>query len=139
MTYAIFIWHAAFLAITMSMIDLNTVFPALITSLGGSKIVFGLLYSIILGAPYLFNLVFGHFIAARPYRRKFLLIGIYLRAASFLGGLIVARAFSMKSPAFPANYALLLTIGSAGLVIASAAFFYLKRQKGSHMIDYAPG
>jgi len=88
MTYAIFIWHAAFLAITMSMIDLNTVFPALITS---------------------------------------------------LGGLIVARAFSMKSPAFPANYALLLTIGSAGLVIASAAFFYLKRQKGSHMIDYAPG
>jgi len=195
MTYAIFIWHAVFLAITMSMIDLNTVFPALITSLGGSKVMFGLIYSIILGAPYLFNILFGHFLAARTHRRKFLLIGIYLRAASFLGmagftyflgkghpeavvasffvwtfvfsasggfagisytdivaklveqgkrgklyammqfaagiasflgGLIVARAFSLKTLTFPANYALLLAIGSAGLVIASAAFWFIR-------------
>lgn len=195
MAYAIFIWHGVFLAITMAMVDLNTVFPALIDALGGSKIVFGLLYSIILGAPYLFNVVFGHFIAARPYRRKFLLIGIYLRAASFLGmagftylfgkghpeavvasffvwtfifsasggfagisytdivaklvergkrgklyavrqfaagiasflgGLIVARAFSLRTLTFPANYTLLLAIGSAGLVIASAAFWFIR-------------
>jgi len=195
MTYAIFIWHNVFLAITMSMIDLNTVFPALITALGGSKITFGLLYSIILGAPYLFNIVFGHFLAAHPYRRKFLLLGIYLRAASFLGmagftyllgrehpqavvasffiwvfifstssgfagisysdiigklvekgkrgkfyaakqfaasvasflgGLIVARAFSLKSLTFPANYALLLAIGAGGLLIASAAFWLIR-------------
>jgi len=42
MTYAIFIWHNVFLAITMSMIDVNLVFPSLITALGGSKITFTL-------------------------------------------------------------------------------------------------
>jgi len=40
-TYLIFIWHGVFLSLTMSMIDFNTVFPALITELGGSKIAFG--------------------------------------------------------------------------------------------------
>jgi len=38
----IFIWHGAFLALTMSMLDLNTVFPALISNLTESKIIFGI-------------------------------------------------------------------------------------------------
>ncbi len=85
MTYAIFIWHGSFLALTMSMIDFNTVFPAMITELVNSKIIFGIIYSLMLGMPYLSSLLFAHFLSAYRYRKKFLIIGIYLRALAFLG------------------------------------------------------
>ncbi|RLE37116.1 hypothetical protein DRJ12_03430, partial [Candidatus Acetothermia bacterium] len=49
--------------------------------------------------------------------------------ASFLGGLIVARAFSLKSLTFPANYALLVAIGAGGLPIASAAFWLIREHR----------
>jgi hypothetical protein len=38
------------LGLTTSMLDLNTVFPALVTELTGSRVVFGLLYGVMLGA-----------------------------------------------------------------------------------------
>jgi len=57
--YIIFLWHAFFLAITMSMIDFNTVFPSLISSLTGSKIIFGAIFSVIFGVPLVFNVMFG--------------------------------------------------------------------------------
>jgi len=85
MAYVIFIWHGVFLAITLAMIDFNTVFPALIADLGGSKVMFGALYAIMLGAPYLLSFLFGHYLSTQRYRRKFLILGIYLRAISFLG------------------------------------------------------
>lgn len=83
--YAIFLWHAFFLAITMSMIDFNTVFPSLISSLTGSKIIFGAIYSIIFGVPLIFNIIFGHYLSSKKYKKKYLLLGINLRAFSFLG------------------------------------------------------
>ncbi len=85
MTYVIFIWHGSFLALTMSMIDFNTVFPAMITELVDSKIIFGVIYSLMLGMPYLSSLLFAHFLSAYQYRRKFLIMGIYLRGIAFLG------------------------------------------------------
>ncbi|HDL85472.1 MAG TPA: MFS transporter [Candidatus Acetothermia bacterium] len=200
MVYAIFIWHGIFLSLTMSMIDFNTVFPAMITDLVHSKIIFGILYSLMLGIPYLFSLLFGHFLSTYRYRRKFLLIGIYLRGLAFLGmagftfffgarhpwlvvgsffvwilvfslsgglagiayedifgklvpkgergklyavkqfasslaafggGWIIARVFSVNSLPFPKNYALVLGIGFAGLVIASIAFWFIKEPPSS--------
>ncbi len=97
-TYLIFIWHGIFLSFTMATIDLNTVFPSLITDLGGSKVIFGLLYSTLLGAPYLFNLLFGHYIHKHAFRRKFLLIGIYLRGLSFFGMAAVTYFFAAHAP-----------------------------------------
>ncbi len=194
-TYLIFIWHGIFLSLTMSMIDFNTVFPALVTDLGGSKVTFGLLFSVLLGAPYLLNFIFGHYISRHSFRRKFLLVGIYLRGlsffgmaattyflaarapgfvvmsfflwtllfsvsggfagisytdiigklvtpgkrgklyaakqfassiASFLGGVIVAGAFSTSRLPFPDNYSLVLGMGGAGLLIASVAFWFIR-------------
>jgi len=98
MVYAIFIWHGIFLALTMSMIDFNTVFPAMITDLVNSKIIFGIMYSLMLGIPYLFNLLFGHFLSSYRYRRKFLLIGIYLRGLAFLGMAGFMYFFGGKEP-----------------------------------------
>ncbi len=97
-SYLIFIWHGFFLTLTMAMIDFNTVFPSLVSTLIDSKIIFGLLYSIMLGAPRIFNIVFSHYMNAYDYRKKFLLIGIYLRAFSFLGMAAFTYYFGSSSP-----------------------------------------
>lgn len=188
-----FIWHGFFLALTMAMLDLNTVFPTLINTLTSSKYIFGALYSIMLGIPLIFNLIFSHFLRSRPYKKRYLLIGIYIRSLSFfgmgiftyyfselypqlviasflfvflfsisagfaglsysdlmaktidnkrrttlytikqffgstsslLGGFIIARIFQLNI-VFPDNYALSLTIGFIGLVVASLGFYLVK-------------
>jgi len=198
--YAIFLWHGFFLALTLSMINFNTVLPSLVSELTNSKIVFGFLYSILLAAPYLFNVIFGHIVSSHRYRRKFLLLGIYLRSVAFLGmalfvhyfaigaprlvvgslflwlllfalsgglaglvysdivgkliptgergklyatkqfvagiaslsgGVIVAKIFSVSSLGFPANYALILSIGFVGLAVASVAFWFIEEPPSS--------
>ncbi len=193
--YGIFIWHGFFLALTKSMLDLNTIFPALVTSLVDSTTLFGFLYAIMLGVPFVFNIFFGHYLQSRVFKKPFLLTGVYLRAFSFLGmavviyffaeqaplmvllslfgwiflfsfsggfagvsyadiigklvargergklyaskqfassvamlvgGLLIARIFSVKGMAYPANYALILLIGCGGLVVASIAFWLIR-------------
>ncbi|MBN1299513.1 MAG: MFS transporter, partial [Actinobacteria bacterium] len=84
-TYIIFIWHAAFLSLTMSMLDFNTVLPSLIYNLTESKIIFGLLYSVMLGTPLIFNIILSSFMHLHKYKKKILLLGIYIRSFSFLG------------------------------------------------------
>jgi len=197
-TYAIFVWHAFFLALTRTMLDPNTVFPALVSSLVDSKTLFGVLYAILLGGPFVFNVAFGHFLHGKPRQKPYLLVGIYLRALSFLGmavftflfavrapllvvvslvgwillfslsggvagisyadivgtlapmgtrgrlyaakqfaagvamllgGVVVVGAFSLGSLAYPANYAVLLGIGAAGLVVASVGFWFIREDR----------
>jgi MFS family permease len=96
--YIAFIWHGVFLALTMSMLDYNTVFPALVSALTGSKIIFGLLYSITLSAPLIFNLIFSHYLRNYAYKKKFLLLGIYLRAFAFLGMAVFTYFFGLNKP-----------------------------------------
>lgn len=96
--YFAFIWHGFFLALTMSLMDFNTVFPALVNSLSESKILFGALYSILLGVPFIFNMIFSHFLKTRPYKKKYLIIGIYLRSLSLLGMGIMTYYFSINNP-----------------------------------------
>ncbi|MFW5986143.1 MAG: MFS transporter, partial [Halanaerobiales bacterium] len=98
MMYGIFVWHGFFLALTMSMIDFNTVLPSLINNLMESKIIFGSLYSILLGAPKLFNIIFSHYLESYKYKKKFLMLGIYLRAFSFLGMAVTTYFFAPRSP-----------------------------------------
>ncbi len=102
--YFAFIWHGFFLALTVSMLDLNTVFPALITTLTGSRIIFGALYSVMLGVPLIFNVIFSHYLRNKEYKKKYLLLGIYLRSSAFLGMAIFTYYFSESNP--------MLTLGS---------------------------
>ena len=102
--YFAFIWHGFFLALTVSMLDLNTVFPALITTLTESRIVFGALYSVMLGVPLIFNVIFSHYLRNKEYKKKYLLLGIYLRSSAFLGMAIFTYYFSVNNP--------MLTLGS---------------------------
>ena len=96
--YAIFIWHGFFLALTMSMLDLNTVFPTLISTFTDSKIIFGSLYSIMLGAPLVFNLIFSHYLKTHALKKKFLIFGIYIRSLSLLGMAVFTYFYGLKHP-----------------------------------------
>ena len=96
--YIIFLWHAFFLAITMSMIEFNTVFPSLISSLTGSKIIFGAIYSIMFGVPFIFNVFFGHYLSSKKFKKKFLIIGINFRAFSFLGMAFFTYKYANQNP-----------------------------------------
>ncbi|HKJ67817.1 MAG TPA: MFS transporter [bacterium] len=180
---------------TKSMLDLNTIFPALVTSLVDSTTLFGFLYAIMLGVPFIFNIFFGHYLQSRELKKPYLLTGIYLRSFSYLGmavviyffaeqapvmvlaslfgwiflfsfsggfagvsyadiigklvprgrrgrlyaskqfaggvatlvgGILIARIFSVEGISYPANYALILFIGWGGLVIASVAFWLIR-------------
>ncbi|MBN2794952.1 MAG: MFS transporter [Clostridia bacterium] len=102
--YFAFIWHGVFLALTLAMLDLNTVFPALIDEMTHSKIIFGFLYAIMLGIPLIFNIVFSHYLKTFKRKKKFLLFGIYLRSFSFLAMAAFTYFFSESKP--------LLTTGS---------------------------
>ncbi len=95
-----FIWHGLFLALTMSMLDLNTVFPSLIDEMTHSKIIFGFLYSIMLGVPLIFNVVFSHYLKTFKRKKKVLLFGIYLRSFSILGMAISTTFFAIDRPGF---------------------------------------
>lgn len=96
--YIAFIWHGFFLALTVSMLDLNTVFPALVTTLTESKIVFGALYSVMLGVPLIFNVIFSHYLRNKRYKKKYLLLGIYLRSSAFLGMAYFTYYYSQSNP-----------------------------------------
>lgn len=109
MLYFIFTWHNVFLALTMSMIDFNTILPTLINILTDSKIVLGALYSILLAAPLLFNFVFSYYMSSFKYRRRFLITGIYLRSISFFLMAVVVYFFAVKSPS--------ITLGSLFFLI----------------------
>jgi len=80
------------------MIDLNTVLPSLIAELIDSKIIFGLLYSMILGVPRLFNIIFSHYLSYVKYKKKILITGIYLRAFSFFGLALTTYYYGKSNP-----------------------------------------
>jgi MFS family permease len=206
-TYAIFIWHGFFLALTRASLDLNTVFPALIGTLVDSKTVFGLLYSIMLGVPFVFNIAFGHFLQDKPRKKPYLLLAIYLRALAFLGmaaftlrfgataplvvllslfgwiflfsfsggfaglayadivarlapkgargrlyaskqfassaamllgSILVAGLLGLEALSYPANYALILGLGGAGLFVAALAFWFIREEAREVPLESKP-
>lgn len=96
--YFAFVWHGFFLALTMSMIDFNTVLPTLIDTLNDSKIIFGSLYSIMLGGPLIFNILFSHYLKRFKRKKKFLLTGMYLRGLAFFGMAFVTYFYALESP-----------------------------------------
>lgn len=77
-----FLWHAAFLALAVTFIDMNTVVPSLILEAGGKEIILGLVTAISVGIPLLVQLIFASFLSSKSKKRPFLLLGIYMRVFS---------------------------------------------------------
>ncbi|KKC29334.1 hypothetical protein CDSM653_01653 [Caldanaerobacter subterraneus subsp. pacificus DSM 12653] len=51
-----------------------------------------------LGAPVAFNWAFGRFQSRFPYRKQFLILGIYIRSLSFIGMAIITFLFAKTNP-----------------------------------------
>ncbi|KLO21532.1 MFS transporter [Marinitoga sp. 1197] len=92
-----FIWHAIFLAIASSFIEINTVIPSLILKAGGGEIVLGIVTAITVGVPLLAQLFFASFLVSKKRKKPYLLTGIYLRIFSLLAiGLILTLSIPDK-------------------------------------------
>ncbi len=80
-----FIWHAFWLALAQTFAERNTVLPGLIILVGGSQIEVGILTAITVGVPIVSQLAFAGYLSQKKFKKKFLLLGIYLRVGAFLG------------------------------------------------------
>ncbi len=85
-----FLWHAAFLALATSFLDIDTIIPAMIVEAGGSAIHIGLMAAILTGGSSFTQILFAPYVSNKPYKKKYLLFGINTRMFSLLGlGLIL--------------------------------------------------
>ncbi len=89
-----FVWHAVWLALAQTFADRNTVLPGLILLVGGTQTHLGILTAILIGLPVFSQLLFAAYLSQKKYKKKFLLLGIYLRVFAFGG---VAWTLSLYS------------------------------------------
>ena len=74
-----FIWHAIFLSIAVSFMDIDTIIPDMLLKAGGKAWQIGLLSSIAFGFARFSQLFFAPIIAGYKHKKKFLLLGVNIR------------------------------------------------------------
>jgi MFS family permease len=113
-----FIWHALFLAAVSTFIDVNTVLSSVILNIGGSSTHVGILTAISIGIPLMAQLLFAGFLAGRPRKKPWLLMGIALRVLALAG-----MGFTLSMTAVPESMVILPMIFLwIGLFSLSGAF-----------------
>lgn len=95
-----FNWHAFWLALAQTFADKNTVLPGLILLSGGTQFELGLLTSIMIGIPMVSQLLFASYLTQKPYKKHFLLFGIYLRVVAFIGVALTLYSLETSDPSF---------------------------------------
>jgi MFS family permease len=80
-----FIWHAFWLSLAETFTDKNSVLPGLILLAGGTQADIGTLTAIMIGVPLISQIIFASMLLKKQFKKKFLLLGIYLRVTAFLG------------------------------------------------------
>ncbi len=113
-----FIWHALFLALASTFIDVNTILSSFVLNIGGSSVHVGLLTGISIGLPMITQLLFAGFLAGRPRKKPFLLAGIYLRVLALAG---IGYTLSMAGSSNP-GHLLFMVFLWIGLFAVSGAF-----------------
>ena len=82
--YYALLWHATFLALTLTFTDVNTILPALMISAGGTDIHIGLLTAIMVGTPIAGQVLFASYLHLKTRKKGFLLLGINLRIVALV-------------------------------------------------------
>jgi MFS family permease len=91
--YYALLWHATFLALTLTFTDVNTILPALLVTAGGTDIHIGLLTAIMVGTPIAGQVLFASYLHLKARKKAFLLLGINLRiVALILVAVVLATA-----------------------------------------------
>ena len=119
-----FIWHALFLAFVSTFVDVNTVLSSFILKIGGSSIHVGMITAISIGLPMITQLLFAGFLAGRPRKKPFLLMGIYFRVFA-LAGMGYTLSISNSSEPMRLLMMVFLWIGIFSLSGAFAEISYM--------------
>jgi len=80
-----FLWHASFLAFAQVFMDVDTIIPAMLIESGGGAIHVGIMTAILFGGASFTQLFFAPYISNKPFKKKYLLLGINSRIFSLLG------------------------------------------------------
>ena len=92
------VWHGFWLALAQTFAERNTILPALILSVGGTQTTLGVLTSVVIGVPFLAQLIFAGYLNRKPLKKKFLVLGILLRVSAFAGLSLTVYFYDKASP-----------------------------------------
>ncbi|QEN06648.1 MFS transporter [Oceanispirochaeta crateris] len=98
LSYAGFLWHGIFLALTVTFTEVNSVLPALVLQIGGSEVHIGFITAIMIGFPLISQLLFAPFIQSRKRKKPFLLAGLYARMSALFGIGLLLNSVDSFSP-----------------------------------------
>ena len=79
------VWHGFWLALAQTFAERNTILPALVLSVGGTQTTLGILTSVVIGVPFLAQLIFAGYLNKKRLKKKYLILGILLRVSAFAG------------------------------------------------------
>lgn len=74
-----FIWHALFLALASSFMDIDIIMPTMLGEAGGKAFHTGLLVMIMMGGASFSQIIFAPYLHNKKFKKTFLLIGINAR------------------------------------------------------------
>ncbi|MCK5165052.1 MAG: hypothetical protein KAQ72_15100, partial [Desulfobacula sp.] len=118
-----FLWHASFLAFAQVFMDVDTIIPAMLIESGGGATHVGIMTAILLGGASFTQLFFAPYISNKPYKKKYLLIGINSRIFSLLGlGLILFYLQTQNSVHIIWIIFVLITIFALGGAFANIGY-----------------
>jgi len=118
-----FLWHASFLAFAQVFMDVDTIIPAMLIESGGGAIHIGIMTAILLGGSSVTQLFFAPYISNKPYKKKYLLLGINSRIFSLLGlGLILFYLQAQQSVHLIWVIFVLITIFALGGAFANIGY-----------------
>ena len=111
-----FLWHASLLAFAKNFMDVDTVLPAMLIESGGNSFHVGIMTAILLGGNRFAQLFFAPYISNKPYKKKFLLLGINSRIISILalGGIVFFMQASDASLVLLAIFFFISVFGLGG-------------------------
>lgn len=117
------LWHAGFLALAKSFMDVDTVIPAMLVDAGGSAIQIGIMTAIMLGGSSLTQLIFAPLISNYHYKKRFLLLGINSRILSLLGlGILLLYSSLINGEYIIWMIFILITVFSLGGAFANVSY-----------------
>jgi MFS family permease len=118
-----FLWHAGFLAFAQNFMDVDTVIPAMLIESGGGAIHIGIMTAIMMGGSSFTQLFFAPYISNKPFKKKFLLMGINSRIISlFALGLILFYLNAHQSNQILWLIFLFITIFSIGGAFSNISY-----------------
>ena len=118
-----FLWHASFLAFAGVFMDVDTIIPAMLIESGGGAVHVGIMTAILFGGSSFAQVFFAPHISNKPYKKKYLLLGINSRIFSLLGlGLILFYLQTQNSVQIIWIIFILITIFALGGSFANISY-----------------